>query len=164
VACWPNLRFDDVPRRVEHWLNAVEMGRAAAENLLLGPSRAPAFTPLPRFWTEQHRMRVQVAGQPQLGGEHGRLGPGSLASARADGLVGLTTVDRPREFHRLVAGLNARRPGSAPRKKGFQEPVPAGREPKPRAGEAMRPPPKSTPLVSNYLPAGVTLTPTSTRT
>jgi NADPH-dependent 2,4-dienoyl-CoA reductase/sulfur reductase-like enzyme len=164
VACWPNLRFDDVPRRVEHWLNAVEMGRAAAESLLLGPSRARAFTPLPRFWTEQHRMRVQVAGQPQLGGEHGRLGPGSLASARPDGLVGLTTVDRPREFHRLTAGLNARRPGIATRRKGSQEPVPAGREPMPRAGENMRPPPKSTPLVSNYLPAGVTLTPTSTRT
>ncbi|MFB9612667.1 NAD(P)/FAD-dependent oxidoreductase [Kutzneria kofuensis] len=164
VACWPNLRFDDVPRRVEHWLNAVEMGRAAAENLLLGPSRAPVFAPLPRFWTEQHRMKVQVAGQPQLGGEHGRLGPGSLASARADGLVGLTTVDRPREFNRLVAGLDNRRPSPTARRKRIQEPVPTGREPMPRAGEPMRPPPKSTPLVSNYLPAGVTLTPTSTRT
>jgi len=164
VACWPNLRFDDVPRRVEHWLNAVEMGRAAAENLLLGPSRAVAFTPLPRFWTEQHQVKVQVAGQPQLGGEHGRLGPGCLASARRDGLVGMATVDRPREFNRLVAGLNARRPAPTAMRKRFQEPVPAGREQIPRAGEVMRPPPKSTPLVSNYLPAGVTLTPTSTRT
>ncbi len=162
VACWPNLRFDEVPRRVEHWLNAVEMGRAAAENLLLGPSRATAFTPLPRYWTEQYRMKVQVAGQPQLGGEHGRLGPGCVASARPDGLVGLATVDRPREFNRLVAGLNARRPAPAAIRKRFQEPVPAGREQIPRAGEVMRPPPKSTPLVSNYLPAGVTLTPTST--
>ena len=164
VACWPNLRYDDVPRRVEHWLNAVEMGRAAAENLLLGPSRAEPFTPLPRFWTEQHRMKVQVAGQPQLGQEHGRLGPGSLASARQDGLVGLTTVDRPREFHRLLAGLSARRPAPAATRKRFQEPVPASPERIQRAGETMRPPPKSTPLVSNYLPAGVTLTPTSTRT
>lgn len=164
VACWPNLRFDDVPRRVEHWLNAVEMGRAAAENLLLGPSRATPFAPMPRFWTEQHRMKVQVAGQPQLGNEHGRLGPGSLASARSDGLVGLTTVDRPREFHRLVAGLNARRPAPTATRKRFQEPVPASPERIQRAGETMRPPPKATPLVSNYLPAGVTLTPTSTRT
>ncbi|MFC0434622.1 NAD(P)/FAD-dependent oxidoreductase [Kutzneria buriramensis] len=164
VACWPNLRFDDAPRRVEHWLNAVEMGRAAAENLLLGPARATAFTPIPRFWTEQHRMKVQVAGQPQLGGEHGRLGAGCLASARRDGLVGLTTVDRSREFNRLLAGLNARRPAPSTRRKGFQEPVATVREHMHRAGEAMRPPPKSTPLVSNYLPAGVTLTPTSTRT
>jgi hypothetical protein len=99
-----------------------------------------------------------------MGTEHGRLGPGCLASARPDGLVGLTTVDRPREYHRLVAGLNARRPAPSATRKRFQEPVPGRPERIQRAGEAMRPPPKSTPLVSNYLPAGVTLTPTSTRT
>lgn len=164
VACWPNLRFDDVPRRVEHWHNAVEMGRAAAENLLLGPSRAKPFTPLPRFWTEQHRMKVQVAGRPEVGAEHGRLGPGCIASARPDGLVGLTTVNRSREFHRLAAGLNTRRPAPAVTRKRIQEPVPARPERLPRAGEAMGTPPKSTPLVSNYLPAGVTLTPSSTST
>src|SRR5437879_13174202 len=38
IARWPKLRFDDLPRRVEHWLNAVEQGRAAAETLLLGPA------------------------------------------------------------------------------------------------------------------------------
>ena len=47
VARWPNLRFDGVPRRIEHWLNAVEMGRAAAANLLAGRGRATRFTPLP---------------------------------------------------------------------------------------------------------------------
>jgi NADPH-dependent 2,4-dienoyl-CoA reductase/sulfur reductase-like enzyme len=163
IACWPNPRFDGVPRRVEHWQNAVEMGRAAAENLLLGPSRAKPFTPLPRFWTEQYRMRVQAAGQPHLGTEHGRLCSGCFASARTDGLVGLTTVDQPHEFHRLVAGLNARRPAPRYQRKRFQEPVKAVQERVPRAGEPMRPPPNSTPLVSNYLPSGVTFSPASTR-
>ena len=45
VARWPNLRFDGVPRRVEHWLNAVEMGRAAAANLLAGRGRAEPCSP-----------------------------------------------------------------------------------------------------------------------
>ncbi|MGW1752071.1 hypothetical protein ACWCRD_41960 [Streptomyces sp. NPDC002092] len=33
VARWPNLRFDDTPRRVEHWIDAIEMGRHAADAL-----------------------------------------------------------------------------------------------------------------------------------
>jgi len=67
VARWPNLRFDPAPQRVQHWLNAVEMSRAAAENLLAGPQGSLAFTPVPRYWSEQHGVRIQVAGQPMLG-------------------------------------------------------------------------------------------------
>ena len=33
VARWPNLRFSHVPRRVELWINAVEMARAAADRV-----------------------------------------------------------------------------------------------------------------------------------
>ncbi|HEY0804542.1 MAG TPA: FAD/NAD(P)-binding oxidoreductase, partial [Pseudonocardiaceae bacterium] len=64
VARWPNLRFEATPRRVEHWMNAVDMGRAAAESLLAGAKAAQPFTPLPRFWSEQHGMRMQAAGMP----------------------------------------------------------------------------------------------------
>ncbi|WP_158883335.1 NAD(P)/FAD-dependent oxidoreductase [Amycolatopsis anabasis] len=67
VAAWPNHRFDTQPRRVEHWLNAVEMGRAAAESLLAGPAQARRFEPVPRFWSEQFGVRIQAAGMPSLG-------------------------------------------------------------------------------------------------
>jgi len=66
VARWPNLRFDRVPRRVEHWINAVEHGRAAADSLLDGRQRARAFAPVPRFWSEQHGMKIQSVGMPAL--------------------------------------------------------------------------------------------------
>ncbi|MFI7123156.1 NAD(P)/FAD-dependent oxidoreductase [Amycolatopsis sp. NPDC049868] len=67
VASWPNLRFDTKPRRVEHWTNAIEMGRAAAENLLTGRESATPFMPVPRFWSEQHGLRLQAAGMPAVG-------------------------------------------------------------------------------------------------
>lgn len=101
AARWPNLRFDTAPRRVEHWLNAVEMGRAAAENLLAGPTDAKPYTPLPRFWSDQHGMRIQGAGTPALAKDTVLLtGPVSV-SRRVTGyvtggnLVGLIGWDTP---------------------------------------------------------------------
>jgi NADPH-dependent 2,4-dienoyl-CoA reductase/sulfur reductase-like enzyme len=118
VAWWPNLRFDRTPRRVEHWINAVEMGRAAAESLLAGPSAAKPFMPVPRFWTEQHGVRVQAVGMPEL---DERAHPGRFATVEhavtrylRDGrLVGAAALDQPgamvemtrrleRELHPLV--------------------------------------------------------------
>jgi NADPH-dependent 2,4-dienoyl-CoA reductase/sulfur reductase-like enzyme len=66
VARWPNLLFGRTARRTEHWTNALEMGRAAAENLLAGRERSRPFMPLPRFWSEQHGVRIQAAGVPAL--------------------------------------------------------------------------------------------------
>jgi len=66
-ARWPNLRFDATPRRVEHWINAVEQARHAAGALLEGPDHAQAFTPLPRFWSEQYGVKIQSIGMPRLG-------------------------------------------------------------------------------------------------
>jgi NADPH-dependent 2,4-dienoyl-CoA reductase/sulfur reductase-like enzyme len=66
VARWPNVLFDWTPRRVEHWITASEHGQAAADALLLGPDQASAFTPLPRFWTEQFGVRLQGVGRPGL--------------------------------------------------------------------------------------------------
>ncbi|MBL7494481.1 FAD-dependent oxidoreductase [Frankia sp. AgB1.9] len=66
VARWPNLLFDRIPRRVEHWITASEHGQAAADALLLGPEVAPPFTPVPRFWTEQFGVRLQGVGRPGL--------------------------------------------------------------------------------------------------
>jgi NADPH-dependent 2,4-dienoyl-CoA reductase/sulfur reductase-like enzyme/ferredoxin len=67
VARWPNPRFDAAPRRIEHLINAVEMGQHAADSLLRGPGQAERFTPAPRFWSEQHGTRIQAVGIPALG-------------------------------------------------------------------------------------------------
>ncbi len=85
AARWPNLFFDPVPRRVEHWINAIEMGQAAADNLLTGQTNAKAFTPVPRFWSEQHGVKIQSVGIPRLGHElrivEGAPGKGSFVAA-----------------------------------------------------------------------------------
>ncbi|MFC1440242.1 FAD-dependent oxidoreductase [Streptacidiphilus sp. N1-10] len=81
VARWPNARFDSQPRRVEHLIHAVEMGQHAADSLLRGPDRAARFTPVPRFWSEQHGTRIQAVGSPALGKEV-EVVEGSLRSER----------------------------------------------------------------------------------
>jgi len=101
VAQWPNIRFDTVPRRIEHWLNAIEMGRAAAESLLAGRAAATPFTPMPRFWTEQYGVRIQAAGVPKLGKDIVALGSpedgtGTVYGyARDSRLMGVVGVDCP---------------------------------------------------------------------
>ncbi len=108
VARWPNLRFDPVPRRVEHWINAIEMGRHAAAALLTGPAAAAPFAPVPRFWSQQHGVRIQSVGLPRLG-TRVRILEGSTGSGRfiagylrpdprtaRDVLVGAVGFDSPR--------------------------------------------------------------------
>ncbi|MEU8636760.1 FAD-dependent oxidoreductase [Amycolatopsis sp. NPDC048633] len=116
VARWPNLRYDATPRRDEHWLNAVEMSRTAAENLLSGPSCSPAYTPVPRYWSEQHGVRIQVAGRPMLGSDTVLLeSPVSgtrpiTGFVRDGGLVGLIGLDSPAAVLHWTAELARRRP------------------------------------------------------
>ncbi|HEY0451897.1 NAD(P)/FAD-dependent oxidoreductase, partial [Actinophytocola sp.] len=101
VARWPNLRFDTVPRRVEHWINAVEMGRACAENLLLGREEAKPYAPLPRFWSDQHGVRIQAAGIPALAQDTVSLTGSKPVASRVTGylaggsLVGVLAWDSP---------------------------------------------------------------------
>jgi NADPH-dependent 2,4-dienoyl-CoA reductase/sulfur reductase-like enzyme len=112
VARWPNLRFDSVPRRVEHWHNAIAMGRAAAENLLLGQDGARPFTPLPRFWSEQHGLRIQAAGTPALAQDTVVLDGSRNVGHRITGylsggvLVGVVGWDSPRAMLRWTAELD----------------------------------------------------------
>lgn len=90
VARWPNLRYDDVPRRVEQWMNATEMGRAAAFNLLVGRSNAKPYAPLISFWSEQHGVRLHAAGLPPLANEATQLPTSAnapLMAYRRDGRV-----------------------------------------------------------------------------
>lgn len=135
VACWPNLRFDAVPRRLEHWINAVEMGRAAAESLLAGRGRAQPFTPVPRFWSEQHGVRVQAAGMPTLGDDTitiardnsgDRVLTGYVRNGRLVGVVGLNC---PRAMLHWTAELD-RQPATTvpPDGRGGTVPIQRGTE------------------------------------
>lgn len=60
LARWPSARFGTM-LRVEHWDHAVASGEAAARRLLAGPD-APAFDPIPWFWSDQYDTKVQLVG------------------------------------------------------------------------------------------------------
>ena len=132
VAQWPNLRFDDVPRRVEHWINATEMGRAAAQSLLEGRKAALPFMPVPRFWSEQHGLRIQAAGNPSLGTERRSLWPDTSGgrsvtaySNKAGRVVGVVGVDSSPAFLRHAEAMLAQSPweptaGQQARERGHQ--------------------------------------------
>ncbi|HAS09944.1 MAG TPA: hypothetical protein DCS55_05395, partial [Acidimicrobiaceae bacterium] len=79
VASWDSPRYGRL--RIEHWDNAVDMGRAAGRRLLASDGEAEAYDPVPWFWSDQHDVRVQVAGRPTLPDQGGQL-------AVVDGAIG----------------------------------------------------------------------------
>lgn len=70
VARFPNPRFDDLPRRVEHWNIPGETAKRAARTLAAHVAGEPVpddpFTPLPAFWSDQFGLRLQSFGMPGL--------------------------------------------------------------------------------------------------
>jgi NADPH-dependent 2,4-dienoyl-CoA reductase/sulfur reductase-like enzyme len=112
VARWPNKRFGGPARRVEHWINAVEHGQAAAENLLLGREWAKPFAPIPRFWSEQHGVRIQAVGMPAIA-DRVALAEGSMESRQLvavclddQRLVAAIALDSPRAMLRYAERLD----------------------------------------------------------
>ena len=109
LARWPDPRHGtDKPRRVGQWIMAVEQGRAAARTLLTG-DYAPPVSLLPRFWSEQNGLRIEVCGRlsDQADVHVTELRPRRRDTARAgvvadyveDGrLVGVVAVNAPRAF------------------------------------------------------------------
>lgn len=71
VASWDSPRYGRM--RIEHWDNAVDMGRAAGRRLLASDDEAEAYDPVPWFWSDQHDVRIQVAGRPTLPDQGGDL-------------------------------------------------------------------------------------------
>ena len=59
---------------------------AMASPALAGPHAAQPFTPIPRFWSHQHGVRIQSLGMPALGTE-------------------MTILDGTPESRRFVAGF-----------------------------------------------------------
>lgn len=103
VARW---RLEGAERtvRVENWNNAAEQGRHAARSLLaeLAGTTATPYRPVPWYWTEQHGIRLQVAGwlDPEVLPTvvTGSLADDSfVAEDPAGGFV--VAANRPREFN-----------------------------------------------------------------
>jgi NADPH-dependent 2,4-dienoyl-CoA reductase/sulfur reductase-like enzyme len=110
LARWPNLRYGTRPGRVGQWISAVEQGQAAACTLLAGDRQTPPVAPLPRFWSDQNGLRIQVCGRlhPQAEVFLTELRPrrrdtaraGVIASYSENGrLVGVAAVNAPRAFN-----------------------------------------------------------------
>ena len=58
-----------------------QMGEAAARSLLAGRAAAPAFDPVPYFWSDQYGLRIQMLGRPDAR----RRGGGGRRLARRRG-------------------------------------------------------------------------------
>ena len=70
IARFPNPRFDDVPRRIEHWNLPTETGKRAGQTLgalLNGEEPTGDFRPMPAFWSDQYDISLQSYGLPALG-------------------------------------------------------------------------------------------------
>src|SRR5262245_23857603 len=149
VAQWPNLRFDNVPRRVERWLTAVEMGRAAAESLLAGRENAEPFCPMPRFWTDQYSARIQAAGMVKLGKDIVKLGTpdegtGTVYGFSDEGrLMGVVGVDCPGAMIAWAESVSRQNPEPRPRVRAestTKAPATVGGLSKKRPGKHLAPP------------------------
>jgi NADPH-dependent 2,4-dienoyl-CoA reductase/sulfur reductase-like enzyme len=121
IARWPNLRYGATPRRCGQWIAALELGRAAAQTLLNAQHWVPPVTLLPRYWSEQFGLRIQVCGdQPDDAvvtvtemrpGRRDIARAGVLVSYTVDGrLVGATAVNAPQMFTAITRALLANIP------------------------------------------------------
>jgi NADPH-dependent 2,4-dienoyl-CoA reductase/sulfur reductase-like enzyme len=121
VARWPNLRYGPRPRRCGQWIAALEQGHAAAQTLLHGGGWAPPVTILPRFWSEQFGMRIQVCGDQPTTAEvtvtemrprrRDIARAGMLVSYTVDSrLVGVVAVNAPQAFTTTTHALSAEVP------------------------------------------------------
>jgi 3-phenylpropionate/trans-cinnamate dioxygenase ferredoxin reductase component len=90
--------------RIEHWQVAAEAGAAAAVGLLAGRADAPAFTPVPYFWSDQYGIRLQVLGSPR-GSDEIHIVEGSPEEGkflalfgRDDRLRAVMAIGKPRQL------------------------------------------------------------------
>ena len=129
AARWPNLRYSSTPTRIGQWITALEQGRAAARSLLAGRGYAAPVTHVPRFWSDQFGLRIQVCGvlpsdaEITVTEQHpGRRNParaGVAVGYRVDGeLIGLVAVNAPQAFtaitRTMLASARPRIPLPAP--------------------------------------------------
>jgi NADPH-dependent 2,4-dienoyl-CoA reductase/sulfur reductase-like enzyme len=125
LAKWPNLRMGGKNSRSGQWISALEQGMAAARTLLAGDAPVEPATLLPRYWSSQLGLRLQVCGDIGPDTEIRRLErkPGSKHPAktgvldchyRGSRLVGTVAVNAPTEFVEVARGLLANKPAFEP--------------------------------------------------
>ena len=102
----------------EHWFGAMDQGAAVARSVVadLDGRPAPVYAEVPRAWTMQYGVNIQMVGAPTADGEvaiDGDLADGSatITVTGPDGLLGAVTVGRAaaaRELRaRIAAGLGS---------------------------------------------------------
>jgi 3-phenylpropionate/trans-cinnamate dioxygenase ferredoxin reductase subunit len=102
VARFPNPRFDQIARRVEHWTMVTDTARRAGHtlgsHLSGGTVDTAAFAPIPSFWSDQYDLRLQSFGAVTLGADDVRILEGDLGEEvavgyhRDDELVGVVLI------------------------------------------------------------------------
>jgi NADPH-dependent 2,4-dienoyl-CoA reductase/sulfur reductase-like enzyme len=118
VARWPNLQYSAEPRRTGQWITALEHGRAAARTLLSKGHPVEPVTHMPRFWSEQFGLRIQVCGQTPSDAQIAitEMRPGRPDVARAGvlvgyhqegAMVGLAAVNAPGPFTPMARAMLA---------------------------------------------------------
>jgi NADPH-dependent 2,4-dienoyl-CoA reductase/sulfur reductase-like enzyme len=117
IARWPNLWAGGPPDRVGQWIAALEMGRGAVRTLLAGRRSMPAMTLIPRFWSHQNDLRIQVIGNPAANADLHLVGKGSRRPAARSGalasyyrgghLIGLVAVNAAATFTAAARGMLA---------------------------------------------------------
>jgi 3-phenylpropionate/trans-cinnamate dioxygenase ferredoxin reductase component len=120
IARFPNLLFDEIPRRIEHWTMVTDTARRAGHTLGLylstGELDSTPFHPVPSFWSDQYDLRVQSFGAVGLGPDDVRVLEGDLDGEVALGyhrdgaLVGVVMVGlagRHAFYRDLIAGAAA---------------------------------------------------------
>ncbi|MFM9135014.1 MAG: FAD-dependent oxidoreductase, partial [bacterium] len=107
IARFPNPRFDDVPRRIEHWNLPTETGKRAGQTLgalLRGEEPEGDFRPMPAFWSDQYDLGLQSYGQPALGTPalvDGEWSGDCIVEYVRDGdVVGVVGVNRTKDLMR----------------------------------------------------------------
>jgi NADPH-dependent 2,4-dienoyl-CoA reductase/sulfur reductase-like enzyme len=125
VARWPNPRFGPTPGRCGQWIAALELGHIAARTLLAGDGPADPAAILPRYWSDQFGLRLQVCGQLPEDAEITitQLRPrrrdvartGVLVGYSHSGqLVGLVAVNAPYAFTTIARAMLAAPYGVVP--------------------------------------------------
>jgi len=105
IARWQWRRDGDEELiRIEHWQVAAEAGVAAARSLVAGRADAPAFEPVPYFWSDQYGIRLQVLGSPR-GSDEIHIAEGSPEEGkflalfgRAGRLRAVMAIGKPRQL------------------------------------------------------------------
>ena len=107
IARFPNPRFDDVPRRIEHWNLPTETGKRAGQTLgaLLGGEEPTGdFRPMPAFWSDQYDIGLQSYGLPALGEAtlvDGEWSGDCIVEYLRDGeVIGVVGVNRTKDLMR----------------------------------------------------------------